>query len=106
MMTTAPIIGAPIPRWPGAHPARRPSVASWGGAMLLHVAVGAVVLTAVRLAVAPPASGNHTIALGIRAGPARRAACAQRADANRGSAPGHTGTTGLQTAASGTGSAS
>ncbi|HTC09046.1 MAG TPA: energy transducer TonB [Acetobacteraceae bacterium] len=72
MMTTAPIIGAPIPRWPGAHPARRPSVASWGGAMLLHVAVGAVVLTAVRLAVAPPPSGNHTIALVFA--PAPRAA--------------------------------
>jgi protein TonB len=62
MTATAPFSAAPIPRWPRARPASRPSVVPWGGAMLLHAAVGAVVLTAVRVAVAPR-SGDQTIAL-------------------------------------------
>jgi protein TonB len=63
MTTVTPITSAPISRWPGACPARRPSAACWGGATLLHVAVGVLVLATVRLAVAPPPSTDHTIAL-------------------------------------------
>jgi protein TonB len=50
-------------RWPHALPKNRPSAVSAGAAMLLHVAVCAVLLTIVRLAVAPKPPDEKTVAL-------------------------------------------
>jgi protein TonB len=50
-------------RWPNALPKNRPSAASAGAAVLLHVAVGLALLTFVRLPAAPELPGEQTVAL-------------------------------------------
>ena len=50
-------------RWPHALPKIRPSAVSAGAAMLLHVAVCVVLLTIVRLPVAPKPPDERTVAL-------------------------------------------
>jgi len=63
MVGAPPVIGVGSARWSGRGSTNRPSAASLGAAMLLHLAVGLFLLTFVRLPTAPPALDDQVVAL-------------------------------------------
>jgi len=70
----APIIGEAATRWSGQRAAPRPSVASLGAAMFLHLAAAWLLLSYVRVPAIPAASDDQAVALVFTAAPAPHAA--------------------------------